>query len=188
MTRRLVSFLVFGCLAIWAQRPAPARKIEIREFAPSTVQQRDRVQRLLAPGAKEKISRVAAAFSERARKLPPSTDFQALAVSDVRTAFPGNRPQQDIDTLVFMVLMQASQDGQSDLKNLMAATQATAQQKERLRAGQEKKEKDAANELSEMESLRLQMYMDRESKLLATLSNVEKKISDTQDQMIQNLK
>lgn len=47
---------------------------------------------------------------------------------------------------------------------------------------------DSMNELSEMTSLRLQMAMDRRSKFVATLSNVMKKISETQDTIVQNLK
>jgi hypothetical protein len=47
---------------------------------------------------------------------------------------------------------------------------------------------DSLNEVSEMASLRLQMAMDRRSKLIGTLSNVLKKISDTGDSVVQNLK
>ena len=39
-----------------------------------------------------------------------------------------------------------------------------------------------------MESLRLQMAMDRMSKLLTALSNILKKASDTADTITQNLK
>lgn len=47
---------------------------------------------------------------------------------------------------------------------------------------------DSMSEMGEMESLRLQMYMDRRSKMMETLSNIMKKISDTQDDIIKNLK
>lgn len=47
---------------------------------------------------------------------------------------------------------------------------------------------DGMSELSEMTSLRLQMMMDRRSKFIATLSNIMKKISDTQAAIVQNLK
>lgn len=48
--------------------------------------------------------------------------------------------------------------------------------------------RDSMNELSEMTSLCLQMAMDRRSKFMSTLSNVMKKISETQDTIVQNLK
>jgi putative addiction module CopG family antidote len=47
---------------------------------------------------------------------------------------------------------------------------------------------DSLSEMGEMESLRLQMAMDRRSKLLSTLSNIMKKLSDTRDSITQNLK
>jgi hypothetical protein len=47
---------------------------------------------------------------------------------------------------------------------------------------------DSMSEMGEMESLRLQMAMDRLSKLMSTLSNLLKKASDTSSQIVQNLK
>ena len=47
---------------------------------------------------------------------------------------------------------------------------------------------DSMSEMGEMESLRLQMAMDRMSKMMSTLSNLLKKISDTQNAITQNLK
>ena len=44
------------------------------------------------------------------------------------------------------------------------------------------------NEMSEMTTLRLQMTMDRRSKFISTLSNIMKKISTTQDTLVQNIK
>jgi len=47
---------------------------------------------------------------------------------------------------------------------------------------------DSMSEMSELTSLRLQMAMDRRSKLIETLSNIMKKISTTADTQVQNLK
>jgi hypothetical protein len=47
---------------------------------------------------------------------------------------------------------------------------------------------DSMNEQSETQSLELQMTMDRRSKLLETLSNIEKTISDADSSIVQNLK
>lgn len=54
--------------------------------------------------------------------------------------------------------------------------------------GQMKSELDSMSEMGEMESLRLQMAMDRMSKMMATLSNLLQKVSDTQDAIVQNIK
>jgi hypothetical protein len=47
---------------------------------------------------------------------------------------------------------------------------------------------DSMSEMGEMESLRLQMAMDRLSKFMSTLSNILKKIDDTQSSIVANLK
>lgn len=47
---------------------------------------------------------------------------------------------------------------------------------------------DSMSDMGEVESLRLQMAMDRMSKMMSTLSNLLKKISDTSSQITQNLK
>ena len=47
---------------------------------------------------------------------------------------------------------------------------------------------DSMSEMGEMESLRLQMAMDRMSKMMSTLSNLLKKISDTSQTITQNIK
>ena len=43
-------------------------------------------------------------------------------------------------------------------------------------------------EMGEMESFRLQMAMDRLSKMMSTLSNLLKKIEDTADSLASNIK
>lgn len=51
-----------------------------------------------------------------------------------------------------------------------------------------KNDLDSMSEMGETESLRLQMAMDRLSKMMSTLSNILKKMSDTQSSIVQNLK
>ena len=51
-----------------------------------------------------------------------------------------------------------------------------------------KNELDSMSEMGEMESMRLQIAMDRMSRMMSTLSNLLKKISDTQDAIVQNIK
>ena len=47
---------------------------------------------------------------------------------------------------------------------------------------------DSMSEMGEMESLRLQTKMDTKSKLASTLSNILKKLDDTGDAIVQNMK
>ena len=51
-----------------------------------------------------------------------------------------------------------------------------------------KSDLDSMSEMGEMESLRLQMAMDRMSKMMSMLSNLLKKMSDTTESIVQNLK
>ncbi len=51
-----------------------------------------------------------------------------------------------------------------------------------------KNDLDSMGEMGETESLRLQMVMDRLNKMMSTLSNILKKMSDTQNSIVQNLK
>jgi hypothetical protein len=47
---------------------------------------------------------------------------------------------------------------------------------------------ETMNELGDMTSMQLQMTMDRRSKFIQTLSNIEKKISGTSSAIVQNMK
>lgn len=47
---------------------------------------------------------------------------------------------------------------------------------------------DSMNQLSSQQQLRLQLYNDRRQKALQTASNIMRKIAETQDSIIQNLK
>ncbi len=51
-----------------------------------------------------------------------------------------------------------------------------------------KNDLDSMSEMGEAESLRLQLAMDGLSKMMSTLSNILKKISDTQQSITQNIK
>ncbi len=51
-----------------------------------------------------------------------------------------------------------------------------------------KNDLDGMSEMSETETLRLQMAMDRLSKMMETLSNLLKKVKDTQQTIAQNMK
>jgi hypothetical protein len=94
-------------------------------------------------------------------RLPLQTDFEKLAASHISKDFPGLSPQQT-DVLVFALLEQTAESMKGKI--------------------------DGMNEMSEMASLRLQMMMDRRSKFISTLSNIMKKISTTQDSLVENLK
>src|SRR4051794_28589468 len=69
-----------------------------------------------------------------------------------------------------------------------AASLRTTTEELEAAASDVKHELDSLSEMGETESLRLQMAMDRMSKLMSMLSNLLKKVSDTSGQITQNLK
>jgi len=75
-------------------------------------------------------------------------------------------------------------------KNTIAAFQSVAVSKKEFDNLENtiKNDLNSISEMGEMESLRLQMAMDRMSKMMSTLSNLLKKISDTSGSIVQNLK
>ena len=70
----------------------------------------------------------------------------------------------------------------------MQATGSISYQQLASLQDQMKQSLDSMNEMGEMESMRLQMSMDRRSKLIEALSNIEKKISNTDSGIVQNMK
>ncbi|GEM_PF-6819608 len=125
-----------------------ARRIEVPELAPVIVTQHERIQRLIGPKTKQRISQIAPVFSARVRQLPPTADFHGLAVAEVRGSVQGlgNLSNEDIEALAFLVMMQAAKDAQSDLKNLMDGVKKTNQQKQGQRAAQNQKAGHERNE------------------------------------------
>jgi hypothetical protein len=77
-----------------------------------------------------------------------------------------------------------------DVTILKGALQDSGSIQKELAEGidQLKDDLDSKSEMGEMESLRLQMAMDRLSKLMQTLSNIMKKMEDTANSITQNLK
>jgi len=112
---------------------------------------------------------------------PTSERLLAMLAASARGAAvsTGLAPSR-VQSLGFMVKAFAAELAAENLSNQL---DQIAQDLVALRSGL-----DSMSELGETESLRLQMAMDRLSKLMTTLSNVMKKISDTAESITQNLK
>jgi hypothetical protein len=150
-----------------------------------------------------------ASQSQRLRSgaLDPSL-VEGEAGRSCGAAFVGACKIGDIEALAFLVLMQATSDMDQDLQQIMAEVKAQnaakahqravlqAMRRQRALTAAEinqdtdsiKHDLDSISEMGEMESLRLQMLMDRRSKFISTLSNIMKKIGTTQESTTQNLK
>lgn len=133
--------------------------IEKAVFSRST-----RLKKEFHPSAKAKLDQIANELMSYVVSDVKGRDISLLAQKKVRRKFRGVSPEQ-FNLLYFYVLSETSRL-LSDYKN----------------------KHDGMNEMSEMTSLRLQMTMDRRSKFMSTLSNIMKKISSTQDVLVQNIK
>jgi len=148
--------------------PVAAREVH-RDFALEAAVQ-DRSQKIAAfihPKSKAKLDGAARALVRRLAIGSENQDPLPLAKQEVLNRF-GRLSAEQLNLLSFFVMAEAS-------KILSQPDQAH----EKL---------SGMNEMSEMTSLRLQMTMDRRSKFISTLSNLMKKISTTQDTIVQNLK
>jgi hypothetical protein len=236
------------------QPQTPPQAIEVRQLPPEMTRRFSNFHAALQPTARAWVEQQA---RMQAQKGAP--DLPGLE-SAIRSRFPqlngsgtlaGSFGSADIEALVFVVLMNATQDMDQDLKTIMGQVNAINQAKESLRSLQLstqeevarsggkasapcrspfclslaqrlgqlsastaslpravrlqspseptyanlqvlqnslKSQLDSMSEMSETESLRLQMAMDRRSKFVETLSNIMKNISDTQSSIIGNLK
>jgi hypothetical protein len=200
-----------------------------------------RVRFALPPGPG--IAPVAPPMRSATGKVAAAPQPQALAPPSASSSLGTG----DIEALVFLVLMQCTQDAEADLRSTMEEVKKQNDQKARLRGlldevrqaspgshpatapcaepicgtaserlreltlhlpakarlaprslttygdlarleADAKNSLDSLSDLSEMTSLRLQMEMDRREKALETLSNLMKKMSDTAESIIGNLK
>lgn len=120
----------------------------------------EKLKNIASPAAKSWAGQHAGAIA----KGPGDPETLARAAAQGR--WPNLRGAAGYDALTFFVLYEAAGQLQASVT----------------------KDLDSTSELGETESLRLQMAMDRLSKLMTTLSNLLKKISDTGQSIVQNLK
>jgi hypothetical protein len=133
---------------------------------------------------------------EAAREDASNTTSETTAVRAVASFPYGRLRNSDIMALVFLVLMESAKSAREDLKEIMARVKAInnakapyLQLQSTNRATVRSKEHlDSLDRIASMESLRLQMAMDRQAKLESMLSNVMKQLSSTAASITQNLK
>ena len=135
-------------------------------------------------------------------------------VSEAGSSAAAQADTGDIESILLETMMAVAADAERDLKAVLADMQAKVAAKQRLRQllGQVNQELGRArgdvgygalvreaqgvisghlgamSAMSEETSLRLQEAMDRHAKLMTTLSNVVKKMSDTSSAIVGNLK
>ena len=127
----------------------------------------DEIGATLQPTARIKRDQAAKRVRTQLATAPGNVDPFVLAQQEVRRQF-GAISEDQANVLSFSVLAEATRaqkahDGAPDSS-------------------------DSMTEMSDAQSLRLQMMMDKRSKVMSTLSNMLKKVSDTQSSLTQNIK
>ncbi|SRR6266511_1838979 len=133
-----------------------------------------------------------AAREDASNKTSETTAVRALA------SFPyGRLSNRDTMALAFLVLIESLKSAGEDLKGIMARAKAINNAKAAYLAYlqstnratvRSKEHLDSLDRIASMESLRLQMAMDRQAKLESMLSNVMKQLSSTAASITRDLK
>ena len=140
-----------------------------------------RASRLLGYRAKQKVLQAAPGFLQRVQTVHDPYSLSKAAVDALRPWFPAASPQE-LDVVAFYLVAKVA------IGHAKVASRTVFGVDTYDLAGSLKSNLDSMSELCEMESLRLQMAMDRRSKFMSTLSNLMKKIASTEDTLVQNLK
>jgi hypothetical protein len=117
-----------------------------------------RIKQNMRPDIHYRIAKAVPAFKRRAAHVHIPSALHDVAVSEVEMLF-GNLSSDQSNLLAFYLIGESLRDSL-----------------------------DSLTEMGEMESLRLQMTMDRRSKFIQTLSNVVKEIEDTNESIVGSIK
>ena len=142
--------------------PTPSVKVrrQVPQIPADVKARADRLWRAASPPARTWVGQNAPGVAKGAGEP------EALAQAAAKARWPNLRAAGGYDALDFLLIERAAEALQAEVKNKL----------------------DSMSEMGEMESLRLQMAMDRLNKMMSTLSNLLKRISDTAESIVQNLK
>ena len=151
----------------------------IHPLPPPAVQKNAQLSPWLSPPARTWVNTEASTLL----KSGATTDaMMATARRDASARFAAaHLSPRDIDTLVFLVLMQAANDNQQDLKQLMAQSKSQ-------RPANAAAPSNTMSDMSQEQQLKLQQAMERQSQAEQTISNIMKSMNDTANGILSNLK
>ena len=122
-------------------------------------------------------------IKQEAAKQRAANGVPVISAESWKTLSPSaSLTNADIEALMFLVLMESAKSSKEDLKSTMADVKAANAQKSSMRDAQ------ATRTAPDAQSLRLQVQMDRQAKMLQTASNLMKKMAEAGSTTVQNLK
>ena len=136
----------------------------------------------LTPEGKSRIDKDAAAVRSGSRS--PQEAEASLRASGM------NFGDMSIEDAVMMMFFLIAEDARNDMRDLLAEMDKTRRGKSAQRdaAAADKDTIDSMSDMSELQQLRMQKYMDRRKNALEALSNLMKKSSDASSSIVQNMK
>jgi hypothetical protein len=183
----IMTNLILSLLLATATQPAATFTLNPAEQAAAT-KAHDEIALKLAPSAKQKLLRVA-------QSLANTPNVESSARLGIVNAFPDvNFSDSDIISLMAFVMWEASKDAENDLRNLTEEMNKINEKKAALRNAPDaqsdmaSRKLDSLNQTSQRTGLRVQTAMDKRSKFMQTLSNLQKRQHDMAASIIQNLR
>ena len=130
-----------------------------------------------------------AAKSIENRKINADSLAQVLNANKALNGMSNN----DIEGIIVLIMVQASKDADADLKSMVLEIGRRNELKKEGSSNTQvsnnlENKKESQEEINEMQNLKLQMIMDRKSDMAEEVSYVMKKISGTQQNIINKLK
>lgn len=122
---------------------------------------------------------------QEAARQKSGTGVAGKIDSQTWTTYPSltSMSDGDIIAIAFLVMMEAAKSANEDLKSVMAGVKAINKQKASIRETQR-----ANTALGDAQAVRMQLYMDRRSKMLETASNLMKKMAESGSTTVRNMK
>jgi hypothetical protein len=153
---------------------------QIRPLPDEAVKLHTKLSPKMVPTARLKIQ--GAAMKVRSQPAANANEMLAHARTVAWEVFPSAKGTE-VDTLTFLVMMQASSDTKDDLTATMQQLQAANNQKQAQRGGTAK-----LGDMSQEMQMKLQMEQQQYGQCMEAVSNIMKKVSDTSSSIVQNMK
>ncbi len=138
---------------------------------------------LLRPQVKNIVLHAAKAIENR--KINSDSLSRELKANAALKGMSNN----DIEGIIVLIMVQASKDADANLKKMVLEISRSNGQKKQANTTSEKTNKNnTQDDIDEIQNLKLQMIMDHKSDMAQEVNYAMKKISSTQQTIINNLK
>jgi isochorismate synthase EntC len=145
------------------------------------------------PAIRQQVKDIVLKTANAIKHRDPNADSlsQKLRTNNTLKGMSNN----DIDGITVLIMVQASRDADADLKLVVLEMNRRNEQKQQQQITMQtvsvnniENKNRSIEEINETQNLKLRMIMERKSRIPEEISNMMKKISGTQQNIISNLK